>query len=274
MPRAQQTKKRRLLTGKEAAAWRRGKLMTSKRYYNSGYSGIGHQRGSNGITNLVRPPRSLTPSYGGPFGQVFDTELNYAEYFSMNPTIGGTTSTLFLANGLVDPYVALGGHQPHGFDQLNVIYENFQVLSSTIEVVMYPKISPTQLNAGSGTVNAQLLGGFMAIGVRDTSAALTGALTTLTDILERPNIVTKFFNSNDSPTAIRCSFLMPKFYGRTRGLDDAEITGNATADPNDKVYYHCIFGPPDGSTDLESHQFVARIKYKCRFFNPKNLVQS
>lgn len=238
------------------------------------YRGRRVQKGTNGVRRLTMPPKTLVPSFGGPFGQVFETELNYAEYFSMNPTIGGTTSTLFLANGLFDPYVALGGHQPHGFDQFNVIFENWQVLSSTIEVVCYPKIQPTQLNAGSGTVNAQLLGGFMAIGVRDTAASLTGALTTLTDILERPNIKTKFYSSNDTPLAIRHSYSMPQFYGRTRGLDDAEITGTATGDPNDKVYYHVIFGPPDGSTDLESHQFIARIKYKVRFFNPKNLVQS
>jgi len=251
---------------------------TAKRFYrpryNSGYGGLGVQKGSNGITNLVRPPTSLTPCYGGPFGQVFDTELSYADYFSMNPTIGGTTSTLFLANGLVDPYVALGGHQPAGFDYLSDLYENFQVLSSIIEVVIYPKIQATQLNAGSGTVNANLIGGFLSIGVRDSATTIAGTLTTLTDILERPNIKTKFINSNDSPTAIRANFSMPKFYGRTRGLDDADITGNGILDPVDKVYYHVIFGPPDGSTDLESHQFVARLKYKCRWFNPKALRQS
>lgn len=232
------------------------------------------QRGTNGVRALTNPPRSLTPAFGGPFGQIFETELNYAEYFSMNPTIGGTTSTLFLANGLWDPYVPLTGHQPHGFDQFNVIYENWQVLSSTIEVTMFPKIQPTQLNAGSGTVNAQLLGGFIALAVRDKETSLTGALTTLTDILERPNVKTKFISSNDTPTSIRHSFSMPQFYGRARGLDDAEITGTANSDPTDKVYYHVIFGPPDGSTDLESHQFIARIKFKVRFFNPKNLVQS
>ncbi len=83
------------------------------------------------------------------------------------------------------------------------------MISSSIEVVMYPKISVTALTNGNGFVNSQLLGGFMSIGVRDTAATLTGALTTLTDnILERPNIKTVFFNSNDSPTAIRSSFSM------------------------------------------------------------------
>jgi hypothetical protein len=258
--------------------WRRRasgrKTSTYKRFYNSGYGGIGVQRGSNGITDLVHPPRSLTPCYGGPFGQVFDTELSYADYFNMNPLIGASTSTIFLANGLYDPTVALGGHQPHGFDQLSAIYENWQVLSSTMECVIYPQILPSTIVGGNGAINNQLVGAYLAVAVRDTATSLTGALTTLVDILERPNIKTVFINSNDSPTAIRASFSMPKFYGRTRGLDDAEITGTGVTDPNDKVYYHIIFGPPEGGSNLESHQFVIRIKYKCRFFNPRNLVIS
>lgn len=245
-----------------------------KRFYNSGYRSIGVQRGSNGITDLVRPPRSLTPAFGGPFGQVFDTELSYCDYFNMNPSIGAATSTLFLANGIYDPTFALGGHQPHGFDQLSAIYDSWQVISSTMECVLYPQISTTAIVGGNGPINNQLIGSFMSVCVRDKPEVLTGALTTLVDILERPNMVTKFVNSNDSPTAIRASFSMPKFYGRTRGLDDAEITGTGTADPNDKVYYHIIFGPPEGGSNLDSHQFVIRIKYKCRFFNPRNLVIS
>lgn len=257
----------RAMTVREGIEARRRKAASYKRFTRV-------QRGTNGVLALTRPPRSLTPSFGGPFGQIFETELNYAEYFSMNPTIGGTTSTLFLANGLYDPYVPLTGHQPHGFDQLNVMYENWQVLSSTIEIVMYPQIEPSAIVNGTGSVNLQLVGSFMSIAVRDKETSLTGALTTLTDILERPNIKTKFVNSNDTPTAIRHSFSMPQFYGRTRGLDDGDITGTANSDPTDKVYYHVIFGANNGSYDLSSHQFVARIKYKCRFFNPKNLVQS
>jgi hypothetical protein len=192
----------------------------------------------------------------------------------MNPTIGGTTSTLFLANGLYDPYVPSGGHQPSGFDYLADIYANFQVLSSLIEVTCYPTIQSTSLLNGTGNVILPLAGSFMSIGVRDSATPLTGTLTTLTDILERPNIKTKFINSNDSPTSITANFSMPKFYGRTRGLDDAEITGDGVSDPSDKVYYHVIFGPPDGTFDLGSTQFIARLKYKCRWFNPKALRQS
>jgi hypothetical protein len=207
-----------------------------KRFYNSGYGGIGTQRGSNGITDLVRPPRSLTPAYGGPFGQVFDTELSYCDYFSMNPVLGAPTSALFLANGLYDPTVATGGHQPHGYDYLTQIYDSWQVLSSTIEIVMFPKIVTTVQVSGTGPINAHLGGSFMAIGVRDSPTSLTGALTTLTDLLERPNIRTVFINSNDMPTSIRASFSMPKFYGRARGMDDVEITGTTVTDPSDKCH--------------------------------------
>lgn len=192
----------------------------------------------------------------------------------MNPSLGATTSTLFLANGLYDPYVPITGHQPHGYNELAYMFENWQVLSSTIEVTMYPQIEPSAIVNGTGTINQQLVGSFVSIAVRDQSTSLTGALTTLTDILERPNIKTKFINSSDSPTSLQHSFSMPQFYGRTRGLDDAEITGSANADPTDKVYYHVIFGSNNGTYDLSSHQFVARMKFKVRFFNPKNIPQS
>jgi hypothetical protein len=279
-PNKQPPRTRRRLANKPKSTYKR--FFRSGRYtsgyggrYNSGYGGLGTQRGSNGITDLVNPPRSLTPAYGGPFGQVFDTELAYADYFSLNPTTGGTLTNLFLANGLYDPAVSIGGHQPAGFNYFTDIYSNWQVLSSTIEVTLYPKMTETALINGSGFVNsANLLGCFLSIGVRDTATIMSGTLTTLTDILERPNIKTKFVNSNSEPTSIRASFSMPKFYGRTRGLDDEEITGTPVSDPNDKVYYHIIFGPPDASTDLPSMQFVVRMKFKCRFFNPKALRQA
>jgi hypothetical protein len=176
---------------------------------------------------------------------------------------------------MYDPNVAIGGHQPAGYDYLADIYSNWQVLSSTIEITCFPKMTETALINGSGFVNsANLLGAFMSIGVRDTATSITGSLTTLTDILERPNIKTKFINSNSTPTSIRATFSMPKFYGRTRGLDDEEITGGSLTDPNDKVYYHFMFGPPDGSTDIPSIQFVVRMKFKCRWFNPRELRQS
>ena len=38
-----------------------------------------------------------------------------------------------------DPEVALGGHQPHGFNELTGLFANYQVLSSACEATLFPK---------------------------------------------------------------------------------------------------------------------------------------
>lgn len=237
-------------------------------------SAVKVQMGRGTSTTLWIPPKSLTPNFGGPFGQVFETELNYADYFSLNPSIGGSSSYQFMANDLYDPNHSGTGHQPHGYDQLITLYSNWQVLSSTIEVVLFPGITTTQLISGSGPVIADLMGSTISLCVRDTAVSMASAFLTMTDILERPGMVTKFVNSNNSPTSIRTSFSVPKFYGRTRGMDDAEITGYTSQPPTDGVYYHVILCNPNGTVDIPSHTLNVRIKYKCRFFNPRNLSQS
>lgn len=257
-----------------ARAARKKKQFRQKRAYDIS-RGPRVQTGTGGQSRaLTVPPRSLIPNFGGPFGQTFETELNYAEYFSLNPSLGAGASYIFHANDLYDPNNSGTGHQPHGYDQLVQIYENWQVLSSAIEVVLFPANTATALINGSGPVIPSLIGSVLSIGVRDTAQGLTSILTTLTDVLERPNIITKFVNSNSEPVSIRASFSMPKFYGRTRGLDDNDITGTANGQPTDKVFYHVMLHAPNGTDDPPSHTLNARIKYKVRFFNPKNLVQS
>ncbi len=125
------------------------------------------------------------------------------------------------------------------------LYKNYQVLSSTIEAVLFPQLTTTSVvttsGTGGGTINAQHLSNFLAIAVRDTAVLMTGGLLTAnTDILERPNVKCKFANSNSEPLIIKSSWSMPRWYGKTKGLDDEESTGSAGANPTEGVYYHII----------------------------------
>jgi hypothetical protein len=233
--------------------------------------------GSNGVVALNRPPRSVNPSKGGPIGQTFETELCYADYFSIDPGIGAPGSHVFYANSLyqVNFTASGGGHQPYGFDSLALIYNNYQVLSSTIEVVAFPYANTAgtttqNLSTGNGTfTDPQIMGGFVSIGLRDTSTSLTGPLTANYQILEQPDMVTKFINSNSSPTKVTSKFSIPTFYGKTKDAGDDTLSATVVNTPFDSVYYHVIYGPPDGSTNLIAAQFMMRMKLKCRFFNPK-----
>lgn len=265
---------KRTRSERQALAARKKRAFRQKMAWKARYNQ--NQKGSNGIksSTLTLPPRSLTPSYGGPFGQTFETEMNYAEYFSLDPSSGGSSSYIFRANGCYDPNQTGTGHQPHGFNELSVLYENYQVLSSTIEAVLFPGNTTTAIVSGTGQVIPEIMGSVFAVAVRDTTTSLTGLLVTMTDILERPNIITKYVNSNSDPVTIRSSFSMPKWYGRTRDLNDEEVTGTANSDPTDQVLYHIILAANNGSFNLPGHQVNVRIKYKVRWFNPKNLPQS
>lgn len=230
--------------------------------------------------NLTSVPRGITPPTQGYLGQTFETELCYADYFSLDPGIGAPTTYVFSCNGLYDPNITSTGHQPHGFDQMMVNYNNYIVTASAIEVVLFPYAnvagtSTQNLTTGAGTSTApQIMGSFLSVCVRDKLTAMTGALVSNFALLERPGMKTKFVNSNSSPTKVSHSWSIPQFYGKARDAKTQELSGTVTNNPDEQNFYHIIFGPPDGSTNLPEHQFVVRMKFKVRFYNPVDVATS
>jgi len=230
---------------------------------------------TNTGTSLTRIPRNLNPSWGGPFGQTFETELCYCTPIQLDPGVnGGSVSAIFRANGLFDPEVALGGHQPHGYDQLVAIFNSYQVISSSIEATLFPKTSePVMLPTGTSpwVLNNNIQGACLSIAVRDNQTSLVGPLTGISNLLERPNFKTKFVSSYDKPTSVKHGFSIKSFYGNARKPDDDTLSGSAGTDPTDQVYYHVILAAPE-SINLNTQPIVIRIKYKVRFFNPIDLI--
>jgi len=242
--------------------------------------GEGRQTGRSRPINLNVPPRFIRPANEGYLGQTFETELCYADYFTIDPGIGSAGSYIFSCNGLYDPNITGTGHQPHGFDQMMVNYNNYIVTSSAIEVVCYPLAniagtSTQNMTTGNGTqTNPQIMGSFLSVGVRDKLTSLTGALTSTYTILERPGMKTKFINSNTNPTKVFHTWSVAQFYGKARDSKEAELSGTVTNNPDEQNFYHILFGPPDGATNLPEHQFFVRLKYKVRFYNPVDVATS
>lgn len=231
--------------------------------------------------NIDRPPRSTLPRMGGPFGQVFETELVYCTQLQMDPASGGSTSTVFNANGMYDPEVALGGHQPHGFNELTTLFANYQVLSSTLEATLYPKAEaytwPATVggNQAAFTVPNLLLGTLFAVCLRDQSTQFTGSTVTATTLLERPGMKTRTVGSYQNPTRVKESFSVSKFYGKSKVIQDDTLHGTGSSDPPDGVYYRLILAPAEASgMNLPPQNVFVRIKYRARFFNPINLASS
>jgi len=55
-------------------------------------------------------------------------QLRYCDYSTMTSTLGAITTAEYSCNGLFDPRVAIGGHQPMGFDQWIGQYYNYAVV--------------------------------------------------------------------------------------------------------------------------------------------------
>lgn len=64
------------------------------------------------------------------------------------PAVGAIVVRQYRANGMYDPEVAVGGHQPFGFDQLMGQYHHFTVIKSkcTLELMQTSDNTPSLLH--------------------------------------------------------------------------------------------------------------------------------
>jgi len=69
------------------------------------------------------------------FPPKFKKRLVYSETsLTVASTSGSSNSYFFSANGLFDPNTTGTGHQPMGFDQMMLMYEQYTVFASKITV--------------------------------------------------------------------------------------------------------------------------------------------
>lgn len=77
----------------------------------------------------------------GPFPPVKKYVLNYSQGFSTTMTVG-TTGTFgsiqkYNLNSLYDPDETAGGHQPYGYDALQIIYNRYKVNACKVELKIF-----------------------------------------------------------------------------------------------------------------------------------------
>lgn len=61
-------------------------------------------------------------------------KLRYVDTFTLNPGVGTIALHQFRANSLFDPDLTLGGHQPLGFNQWEILFDHYTVTGSKISV--------------------------------------------------------------------------------------------------------------------------------------------
>jgi len=212
--------------------------------------------GGGPVVNVTRG-RGFPTLSSTPMPQSMICTHKYSDIVNINPAIGSVGVHTFAANGLYDPNITGGGHQPVGFDQFTAFYNHYEVLGAKIQFTIHP---------------SQESGGFN-FGIKlDDNDGLTGVLNT---VMEGNMTVFKSvpgpYTSDKGFTCIS-SYSAKKFFGDKCGQRDT--WGTVAANPVDLAYFMCWISPLTGLQDLGSIPCTVLVEYIVKWHEPKDLPSS
>lgn len=189
--------------------------------------------------------------------------FKYVEQSSLDPAVGGlAASYTYSCNGLYDPNISGGGHQPMGFDQLvGTMYDHYTVIGAKISVRFF--------SAGVAVAaNTAIVG----IALRDRS----GYTGTLTEMLEQGRQVSRPLSTSDARgyTTVTYKVNPAKFLGRSKPLSDSQLKGTSSSNPAEQCYFIVFASSADGSSDTTPIQTTVQIEYTAVLSEPLFLAQS
>lgn len=198
-------------------------------------------------TSTFSVPRLRNYSLGGSR----KVTMIYHERFDLNPGAATLASRIYRANSCYDPTVAIGGHQPRGFDQLMALYDHGTVIASKIDV---------------GAVNGNSIPATIVVSLRDNSSAFVA----FDDALEVPTCSWTIANTANGGGVVNLSQTcsVKKFLGRPNVMSEDNLRFTASADCSEQAFYHISMGPTDGASDLGSVPFHVRIEYTVVLTEP------
>lgn len=182
------------------------------------------------------------------------------------PTSGNAVTYFFSANGMFDPNITGTGHQPIGFDQMMLMYEQCTVIKSSIQVTF---------NIGPGlTVNAGVALFPDASGLTNPSQLVENGLMRYITLTSGSST----FQNQHMRTTVRLDCDVARYFGR-RGvrvlLNDDNLLTTAAANPVEQVYFGIVAWQisPDGTTTT-AIGFDVLISFDVIYWEPRKLTES
>jgi len=190
------------------------------------------------------PRNPSTVSFGTQvLPRVLNNTLKYCEQMNIATNVSGFGSSSFRANGMYDPVVAVGGHQPLGYDQLSALYDHWYVKSARITI--------QPMWAGSD-VPIQV-----ALYIDDDSTLATS----WTSAAERPGAVWNnyFIGDGASLPKMKLAYNTKKTFG-PQSEGNPDLKGSGSGDPQEQAFFAIVI---DGGSLLPSSSvtFAVEIQY-------------
>jgi len=216
---------------------------------------------TTGGTSIGRTLLQTVPLF--PVRKYVKGQLYYEPYVTRSASLGALAVYNIAANGLYDPNRTATGHQPIGFDQMMLMYEQFCVVRAHIKV--------TAINIGSDATRVAII-----------LSPDTGAPPSITAAMENGLLTSTIINgSGDSSGQNRMKTLqltcdVPKYFGRSYQavLADPLLSGTVSADPAEQVYFQiCIWDPFSTSVSAEVAMDIT-VSYDTMYWEPRKLASS
>lgn len=209
------------------------------------------------------------PRYYADQPPVCKAKLHYTCHVSSNISAANYKSYEFIANGMYDPEASMGGHQPYGFDELMVRYNDYTVL--------YASITATIIGVTVNRNTEWRLGLSSSPGAPSTLWAAGG----INAFSECPIKSTDVINSSGVFLAKERAtstlwFNGPTYYSSPPAamICNADISGTAAANPTAPAYFFLMGATPD-ATEVGDDLFIRiDIDYYAVFSKPKMFTSS
>lgn len=209
----------------------------------------GKASGRKSRNALVAVPRNKIG-----FPQSMSTKLRYCDSVDLTPNSSSINSVSYLANGLFDPQVAVGGHQPRGFDEFMEIYKKFTVKGATISVTFcyegYLGATPAGAATGGPDQRVKYISTSSSIDVYAIPAAVClvqpSTLASMSGTLEQHQEMEKTrwktMVSSAGPVVVSHALKCQDFFGKDFLVGADGYTGDKSSDPSNKLYFHVSAG--------------------------------
>lgn len=169
--------------------------------------------------------------------------------------LGTFTTVSYRANGMFDPYVPTGGHQPMGFDQIMEMYQHYTVIGAHITV--------TPLKRSDAAC------GLLSLSLSDSNSF---TFASLTDALETRRNVTSIkllpYDTDAIKRKVSLGFGGKKFFGPGYQAGGADYKGTNATDPIEQAYFKIHWGPLSPSTLTGNIDLMVKIDYIALFTAP------
>lgn len=183
-------------------------------------------------------------------------------YFDFAQTItvavGVCATRFFSANGLFDPDITGIGHQPMGFDQMMLMYNQYYVMNSSIRITGLPEAA----------------GAVVGIYLSPDTTAITDPIR----LIENGQMKYAHLDNTSSHLAslsLDCN--VTKYFGRKGPravLNDPQLQGNATTNPTEQVYFGVVVFNFYSSAVGVTFDYDVELVYDAMFTERKKLIVS